>query len=935
MSFFYDLNKKLDGIRATPEVTHKQLNERDMSRAAKGYEKYGKPGMNALRDGGLRGDSEKEMDAIRAKYDKYDDKDELNELSNSLVNAVASKRYANDKGRRAYYDAGGRSSAESPEQDRNIALNQRRDARQAKDGTATGLNKIKNVAKGVLAPLAPLASMAGFDEGAHSQDAMELNPDFAKIGQKPGVMDRVAQGAKKLADFVAPGDEELLNRGRTGKIVGARQPVKEKMSPGKAKSFAALAPPEHKITFADKIAGAKKEVDEMLGDVAAEAMKKALGGGRGREQEMDEASGSIDYDKVLEAIAALYGDDMWENDAMQDLANDLEQAGPTDRELDFIIAKGKLPKRLAGIQFSAGDSVQFDEASTGNAFDYKNFKQPEKQKPTSFVHKGTYGTEYDGDKEDAKAIRTKKQAAADAGQGSRGRGRPKKGASVDTGEVMKPDFSAFGDKVKIKPFAGKITKHKMVGEDDLDPKDQGEYDQEGDMAKDSIKTVVRHAQALEKILGDNDNLPEWVQSKLAKIESMMTAVDDYMQNQADDMDGDEEPIAEKAVSKKQQRFMGMVSAAKKGEKPASKEVAKVAKTMKKGDAEDFASTKHKGLPEKAAKKTKEKDVEESTTSGSVATSGAAPKAAKGAGGFTFGKGIYDSMNRELEGMIAESMSMNMSMNNDGNGPTRSLTITATDDDATKLAQLLKSAGLGGDDSYSGEQHMHEVSMNQPDYPTNTEQAEDNFEYPGGLNKPKRDVAGDGQTTVPVTAVHTQEQDALHRMMEMAGVPQDKMALDEVSVRQNSYATVGPNGYSALMQMSDTPGFEIEPDEETQMATVTVLPGVHPEASAAIQQLIQQKLLKPIADFTHREVGAVPNRPGVYEQDEIARMMEMAGVKKKEVDEEKTDEGNKFTGNLTKARADGKKEADLDGDGDLEKVRESIFTLTNQWKAYKG
>jgi hypothetical protein len=670
----------------------------------------------------------------------------------------------------------------------------------------------------------------------------------------------VAQGAKKLADFVAPGDEELLNRGRTGKIVGARQPVKEKMSPGKAKSFAALAPPEHKITFADKIAGAKKEVDEMLCDVAAEAMKKALGGGR--DQEMD-------------------------------------------------------------------------EASTGNAFDYKNFKQPEKQKPTSFVHKGTYGTEYDGDRDDAKAIRTKKQAAVAAGSKLAGRGRPKKNADPVTGTAMKGDWSEFGDKVKLKPHAGKITTHKMVGEDDLDPKDQGEYDQEGDMAKDSIKTVVRHAQALEKILGDNDNLPEWVQSKLAKIESMMTAVDDYMQNQADDMDDDQEPIAEKAVSKKQQRFMGMVSAAKKGEKPASKEVAKVAKTMKKDDAEDFASTKHKGLPEKAAKKTKEKDVEESTTSGSVATSTAAPKASKGSGGFTFGKGIYDSLNRELEGMIAESMSMNMSMNNDGNGPTRSLTITATDDDATKLAQLLKSAGLGGDDSYSGEQHMHEVSMNQPDYPTNTEQAEDNFEYPGGLNKPKRDVAGDGQTTVPVTAVHTQEQDALHRMMEMAGVPQDKMALDEVSVRQNSYATVGPNGYSALMQMSDTPGFEIEPDEETQMATVTVLPGVHPEASAAIQQLIQQKLLKPIADFTHRKVGAVPNRPGVYEQDEIARMMEMAGVKKKEVDEEKTDEGNKFTGNLTKARADGKKEADLDGDGDMEKVRESIFTLTNQWKAYKG
>ena len=71
------------------------------------------------------------------------------------------------------------------------------------------------------------------------------------------------------------------------------------------------------------------------------------------------------------------------------------------------------------------------------------------------------------------------------------------------------------------------------------------------------------------------------------------------------------------------------------------------------------------------------------------------------------------------------------------------------------------------------------------------------------------------------------------------------------------------------------------------------------------------------------------------EDDLARMMEMAGVKKKEVDEEKTEEGNKFTGNLAKARADGKKEADLDGDGDMEKVRESIFDLTNQWKAYKG
>lgn len=60
----------------------------------------------------------------------------------------------------------------------------------------------------------------------------------------------------------------------------------------------------------------------------------------------------------------------------------------------------------------------------------------------------------------------------------------------------------------------------------------------------------------------------------------------------------EKQLAEKAVSKQQQKFMGMVHAAQQGEKPASPEVAKVAKSMGKKDVTDFAKTKHAGLPEK-------------------------------------------------------------------------------------------------------------------------------------------------------------------------------------------------------------------------------------------------------------------------------------------------------------------------------------------------
>lgn len=60
-------------------------------------------------------------------------------------------------------------------------------------------------------------------------------------------------------------------------------------------------------------------------------------------------------------------------------------------------------------------------------------------------------------------------------------------------------------------------------------------------------------------------------------------------------------VTEKAKSKAQQKFMGMVYAAKKGEPAASPEVAKAAKGMSKKSAHDYAATKHKGKPEHVKK----------------------------------------------------------------------------------------------------------------------------------------------------------------------------------------------------------------------------------------------------------------------------------------------------------------------------------------------
>ena len=58
-----------------------------------------------------------------------------------------------------------------------------------------------------------------------------------------------------------------------------------------------------------------------------------------------------------------------------------------------------------------------------------------------------------------------------------------------------------------------------------------------------------------------------------------------------------------AVSKAQQKFFGIVRAIQKGEMaPTTPETAKAAATMKKKDVKDFASTKHKKLPDKVVAK---------------------------------------------------------------------------------------------------------------------------------------------------------------------------------------------------------------------------------------------------------------------------------------------------------------------------------------------
>ena len=69
----------------------------------------------------------------------------------------------------------------------------------------------------------------------------------------------------------------------------------------------------------------------------------------------------------------------------------------------------------------------------------------------------------------------------------------------------------------------------------------GEYDREGDMAKDQLRTIDSAAEELYAILDANENLPEWVQKKITLAVDYIDTARDYMKSNkyAEDTQTDE------------------------------------------------------------------------------------------------------------------------------------------------------------------------------------------------------------------------------------------------------------------------------------------------------------------------------------------------------------------------------------------------------------
>jgi len=58
--------------------------------------------------------------------------------------------------------------------------------------------------------------------------------------------------------------------------------------------------------------------------------------------------------------------------------------------------------------------------------------------------------------------------------------------------------------------------------------DIGEYDQEGDMAKSDLRSIMANAKELHDMIDDADNLPEWCQNKITLAEDYISTVANYL-----------------------------------------------------------------------------------------------------------------------------------------------------------------------------------------------------------------------------------------------------------------------------------------------------------------------------------------------------------------------------------------------------------------------
>ena len=142
-----------------------------------------------------------------------------------------------------------------------------------------------------------------------------------------------------------------------------------------------------------------------------------------------------------------------------------------------------------------------------------------------------------------------------------------------------------------------IYKKATLGEA-VDPADQGEYDNEGAMAKTALRGIIKDASHMIEMFDDEQNLPEWVQAKIIKSADYLNTAHRYMMNK-DDVN--EETMNEAIDMSKAGQYARVMN-------PKTREIRKVLKT----DVRKYVQKGWTHMTQLKNRLTKKEEVKEAT-----------------------------------------------------------------------------------------------------------------------------------------------------------------------------------------------------------------------------------------------------------------------------------------------------------------------------------
>jgi hypothetical protein len=355
------------------------------------------------------------------------------------------------------------------------------------------------------------------EESEESAETIEESEErMARADYKVGASGRKSHKEIVFNDAESKEDEDEKKEMKEAKMSDADMAERERIVKGMKKNLAGF-----KARYGDRA----KEV------MYATATKQAM-----KEETVEEAVQKADipaYLRKQQGQTPLKLSDLKRKDTISDKENLAKLRNEEAEELDEKSDQAKQNKIMKNMM----------DASRGARYKLNNpVPDAEPEHKTPRAHNVAIGRALR--KEDAEQVEEgyyEKPASAyrrkgdEIGGGSSKNDVPFDGPYTKTKPAKNSDGTPQAPMSRARELAKQAMKKQMKEDiDRLFEKDDSEYNYEGEMAVTQLKTIIRHAEALQAKMQPDTNLPEWVQSKITLATDYIQTASDYLHSELEE-----------------------------------------------------------------------------------------------------------------------------------------------------------------------------------------------------------------------------------------------------------------------------------------------------------------------------------------------------------------------------------------------------------------